>query len=155
MNITKVMLSIIIGVAVATSADAANTMCVTDDMEQVILDPSIQGTRYGRIEEEKTWWVDFDYGRVSGIARCNSTSGTYARAYPEHNFDNYPVGTTVTNNSYVYCWCKMTSPVRSAWVYRRENSSASECASDCAFYCGYDVQYYSTIRGGMFGSAGM
>ena len=99
--------------------------------------------------ETATWSVTFPYGTVSGIASCNSTSGTYARAYPEYNFDN-----NHASSEGVYCWCRMTSPVRSAWVYYGERSSASECASYCAGPCGYDVQYYSSFRGGVFGSAG-
>ena len=45
-------------------------------------------------------------------------------------------------------------PVRSAWVFRNEFSSASACASGCANGCGYNVQHDSGFRGGVFGSAG-
>ena len=150
MNIMKIMFSIIIGVTVATSADAANTMCVTSDNNSIILDPSIEGTAYTRDEATKTWITTFPNYTVSGIATCNSTQGVSARAYPEYNFDN-----NQASSEGIYCWCRMTSPVRSAWVYSREHSSASECASYCANYCGKYVQERSNVRGAVFNSAGM
>ena len=149
-NITKVMLSILIGVAVATSADAANTMCVTSDNTNIILDPSIEGTSSTGISENMTWTATFPNYTVSGIATCNSTKGESARAYPEYNFDN-----NHASSEGVYCWCRMTSPVRSAWVYRTELSSASDCASACASRCGYYVQSSSAFRGPLYNTAGM
>jgi len=128
---------------------SATTMCVTNDNTNIILDPSIEGTDYHRDEATKTWTTTFPNYTVSGIATCNSTSGTYARAYPEYNFDN-----NHASSEGVYCWCRMTSPVRSAWVYGSERGSASECASDCARRCGSGVQGYSDFRRGVFGSAG-
>ena len=115
----------------------------------IILDPSVEGENYTKDEATKTWTTTFSYGTVSGIATCNSTSGTYATAYPEYNFDN-----NHESSEGVYCWCRMTSPVRSAWVYRSVSSSASECASYCAYYCVDYVQTSSNFRIGMFGSAG-
>ena len=148
MNITKILFSVIAAIMIVTNTNAT-TMCVTDDMEQVILDPSIDGTDKGQSTTEQTWWADFDYGRVNGIATCNSTQGMSATAYPEYNFDN-----NHASSEGVYCWCRMTSPVRSAWVSRHEYGSASECASRCASYCGSNVRDYSIFRGGVFGSAG-
>ena len=115
----------------------------------IILDPSVPGDNYTEDKATKTWTTTFSYGTVNGIATCNSTSGTYARAYPEYNFDN-----NHANSEGVNCWCRMTSPVRSAWVCNGEHGSASACASDCASTCGYLVRNYSTFRGGVFGSAG-
>ena len=107
------------------------------------------GTGYTQDEATKTWTTTFSYGTVSGIATCNSTSGTYARAYPEYNFDKNHASSEGVN-----CWCRMLNPVRSAWVYIFEGSSASDCASSCAYNCGYNVQNTSNFRGGVFGSAG-
>ena len=149
MNITKILFSVIAAIMIVTNTNAT-TMCVTDDMEQVILDPSIDGTDKGQSTTEQTWWADFDYGRVNGIATCNSTQGMSATAYPEYNFDN-----NHASSEGVYCWCRMTSPVRSAWVYRTGANSASGCASGCASACSDGVRNNSNYRGGMFGSAGM
>jgi hypothetical protein len=151
-NINKVMFSIIIGIILSgtTTPTNATTMCITDDNTSIILDPSIEGTEYTRNEATKTWTTTFPNYTISGIATCNSTGGTFATAYPQYNFDDNHVTSTG-----VYCWCKMTSPVRSAWVYNYEHSSASLCYSNCAYYCGRSVRSDSHYRGGVFGSAGM
>ena len=150
MNITKILLSIIIGVAVATSADAANTMCVTNDNTNIILDPSIDGTGYTKDEAAKTWTATFPNYTVSGIATCNSTSGTYAKAYPEYNFDN-----NHASSEGVYCWCRMTYPIRSAWVFSTQRTDALECEERCATSCGYLTSAVLDFRRSVYGSVGM
>ena len=151
-NITKVMLSIIIGVAVATSADAANTMCVTEGMQQVILDPSINGESYVASQAQKTWETTFSYGKVGGISTCNNVSAESASIHPEYNgvFDqNYKES---TGN---YCWCRMTSPVRSAWVLFRQRETLDDCLNLCQSYCGGVTKDQEYLRTALFGSAGM
>ena len=115
----------------------------------IILDPSVAGTGYTGDEATKTWTTTFPYGTVSGIATCNSTQGEYGRAYPEYNFDN-----NHASSEGLYCRCRMTSPVRSAWVYFNGHVSASECASNCARLCGNYVRADAAFRSGIFGSAG-
>ena len=96
-----------------------------------------------------TWSVTFPDYTVSGIASCNSLNGTYATAYPEYNNQ-----ITQGETSGAECWCRMTSPVRSAWVFSITGSSASDCAAGCADYCGRRVLSDTSFRGGTFGSAG-
>jgi hypothetical protein len=148
MDITKILLSIIVAIMIVTTTNAT-TMCVTDDNNSIILDPNIDGTGYTNNDAAKTWTATFRFGTVSGIATCNSTSGTYGKAYPQYNFDNNHASSTG-----VYCWCRMTSPVRSAWVYEDKLNSASECGAVCTSRCGRLVQGNLTYRGGVFGSAG-
>ena len=119
----------------------------------IILDPSVDGIEGGNTydRETATWSVTFDYGTVSGIASCNDISGSgYGKTY-SGNQNNITQG---YQEDQMNCWCRMTTPVRSAWVYRYECSSASECASYCAYYCVDYVQTSSNFRIGMFGSAG-
>ena len=99
---------------------------------------------------ESTWSVTFPNYTVSGIASCNSLTGSWGIAYPEYN-DQITAG---YQTNQLQCWCRMTSPVRSAWLYDRQYDSASECASDCAKYCGYYTQHMSNFRTAMYGSAG-
>jgi len=150
MNITKILLSIIIGVVICgtTTTTNATTMCVTDDNTSIILDPSKNGTASTSDSATNSWTVTFNFGTVSGIATCNSTGGAYAKAYPQYNFDNNYASSTGE-----YCWCKMTSPVRSAWVYV-DRSSVSNCTPNCASHCINEVRYNSTVRDSVFGSAG-
>ena len=122
----------------------ATTMCMASDTVAVILDPDINGTNYTYTSGE--WTTNFDYGDVSGIATCNSTSGSYGTAYPQYNFEQGTTG--------VYCWCRMLRPARSAWVYSGAYGSASFCAANCASSCALYVRYYVAFRRGVFGSAG-
>ena len=108
------------------------------------LDASIGGTNYTYDNSTGTWTANLDYGDVSGISTCNSTSGSWATAYPQYNFEQGTSG--------AQCWCKMTGPARSAWVYRDEHGSASDCAAHCAHYCAGNVRDSAAIRTGMFGS---
>jgi len=151
-NINKVMFSIIIGVVICgtTTSTNATTMCVTDDNNSIILDPSKQGTEMRHDRPTKTWTTTFSYGTVSGIATCNSTSGTYPAAYPQYNFDNNHASSTG-----VYCWCRMTSPVRSAWVFNAKRESESDCASACSYRCADRTMSAQTFRESVYGSAGM
>jgi hypothetical protein len=40
----------------------------------------------------------------------------------------------------------------SLWVFNVELETATNCASNCADYCGGDVRYLNTLRSGLFGS---
>ena len=46
----------------------ATTMCAINDTTAVILDPSIVATNYGYDTNLGTWWAQFSFGRVNGIA---------------------------------------------------------------------------------------
>lgn len=93
-------------------------------------------SQYGLITPG-TWAVTFDYGDVSGVVSCNSTNGTYG-ADTDKEFDN-------TSSGY-NCWCKMTYPATSKWVF---SGSASSCAAGCTNGCGYyfetDVSFRSAL----------
>ncbi|MCQ2582119.1 MAG: hypothetical protein MJ170_04045 [Alphaproteobacteria bacterium] len=94
------------------------------------------------------WGVTFDgYGTVKGIASCNSTSGT--------SVGEVKPGNTFTQDSEgLYCWCKMTSPSASGWVFRNDSDDADICANNCASACANGVRRDSDFRPGVFGSVG-
>ena len=128
---------------------------MTSDSTSIILDPSVDGTGYSNNATNATWSVTFannaNGGTVSGIASCNSLSGTYATAYPEYN-NQITQGETSGAN----CWCRMTSPVRSAWVFEELDDSVSKCSGLCAFRCARNAQEddYITFRRAYYDSAG-
>ncbi|MBQ0013484.1 MAG: hypothetical protein KBS86_02875, partial [Proteobacteria bacterium] len=101
---------------------------------------------YG-LTQDNTWGVTLYTGdKIKGEALCSRTDGTYAKpGNPDEAFDE--------DNSY-YCWCRMTSPAVSRWVFRDVSDSAASCASFCAYACGYPVHYYSDFRSGVFSSVG-
>ena len=98
---------------------------------------------------EKTWSVTFPNYTVSGIASCNNTNGNgYATPYSGNQSD-IQQGTTGTS-----CWCRIMTPVRSAWVFNFTESSIERCMGSCAADCAYDVRNDKQLRGGVFTSAG-
>lgn len=42
--------------------------------------------------------------------------------------------------------------VASRWVFYNDYGSASSCAGNCTFYCGFSVQHSEAMRVGLFGS---
>ena len=61
-------------------------------------------------------------------------------------------GGTLASNEF-YCWCKLTSPAASPWVFDSSFfGSASDCAIRCANACAYDVDSIAAFRGAVFGS---
>jgi len=120
----------------------ASVMCSSSDYVTVVLDPYVQGTTYTYNAAAMTWTTVFPYGNVSGVAVCNDTGGSYGVA---SNDEQYETGG-------VKCWCKMTHPAVSRWVFYFSRSAASDCADGCAYDCGYHVRYDSDFRSGVFGS---
>ena len=120
------------------------------DSTSIILDPSVDGTDFSNNATNATWSTTFSDYTVSGIASCNSISGTLGTAYPEYNNQI----TQGYQDNGINCWCRMTSPVRSAWVFDRTISSESGCATNCAGNCGNRVRANASFRRGIIGSAG-
>ena len=140
--------------AIPTVAPSA-TMCSKNDTITIMLDPSIgdsSNSTYGYSTAQSTWWTAFPYGTVRGISACLSSKygQSLGGAVADLHDNNALVVGGETNGE--HCWCKMTHPAASLWVFRNTFSSASDCASSCAYRCGYDVQAYSAMRSGLFGS---
>ena len=81
---------------------------------------------------------------ISGIGICSSTKGAsqYATATE--------LDTSPTADENLNCWCKMTSPAVSRWVFHTSNSSGGFCARLCAYYCAYSVQGTAAFRSALF-----
>lgn len=144
-------LIIIIALMVPMVAPGA-TMCSKNDTITIMLDPSIGGTGYSYSQAQSTWWTWFTYGTVRGISACLSSAygksmgGTVSDL---HDNNELVIGGE-TNGQ--YCWCRMTHPALSLWAFRYDGGSASHCAANCAYYCGYNVRDSSVLRAGLFGS---
>ena len=82
---------------------------------------------------------------ISGIGICTSTAGSGFQTATELD-----VSRTVDENR--YCWCKMTSPAVSRWVFYSSSPAAGYCARDCANLCAYYVQRNAAFRSALFGS---
>lgn len=152
----------IIGIMIMlTNSAFGATMCVKDDVMSIVLDPGIGSTTtatYGYSTAESTWWTAFSYGTIRGISACLSSNygqslGGYVAQLSDTNPDTNESARVVggeTNG--LHCWCKMTHPAVSLWVFNVSYSSADECAGYCADGCGSRARYSSALRGGLFGS---
>ena len=120
----------------------ASAMCSDTDYVTIVQDPYIAGTSSTYNAAAMTWKTIFPYGNVSGVAVCNDTSGSYGVASQNAQYET----------GGVKCWCKMTHPAVSRWVFLYSSSSASDCADNCASRCGNHVRDNSGFRSGVFGS---
>ncbi len=132
---------------------AATTMCAEDDVVAGALDPMINGTNHTSNSEIFEWSAVFPYGTVWGIATCVDTSGTTYGAVDELRDSNGEIATGGERTGR-YCWCQMTHPLKSRWLFRHAGSSVAACGSSCADHCGLDVRDNSGLRAGVFGSVG-
>ena len=137
----KFLLSMFFGIFTIINAHAS-IMCSTSDYVTLVLDPYINGTNFTYNAAAMTWQVVFPYGNVSGVAVCNDTNGTSNVA---SNAEQYDTGG-------VKCWCKMTHPAVSRWVFNYSYSAAPDCAGECARRCATLGRFYSDFRSGVFGS---
>ena len=94
------------------------------------------------------WTFETSNVTFTGVAVCSSSVsifGTYTA------LDSISMSETGSSNS--YCWCKMTHPASSRWVFRDSNS-VSDCTSYCARNCGDFARNFAALRSGLFGSVG-
>lgn len=134
------------------SADAT-TMCATDDTLAIVLDPVINGTAHSYNTDLFEWSATFSYGTVWGIATCVDTSGTSNTAVEELRDSNGEIATGGERTG-KYCWCQLSHPAKSRWVFRSAYSSVAVCRSNCANYCAHNVRSNSAFRTGVLGSLG-
>jgi hypothetical protein len=78
----------------------------------------------------------------AGISFCSSSSGSYAK-----RGDPSMVGGR-------YCWCALTKPAASAWVFRYDYGSADGCPQVCATYCAHYARGHSEFRSALFSAIG-
>ena len=83
---------------------------------------------------------------ISGVAICSSTSSSSSGQIATE------LNTTYRPDGNAYCWCKMTSPAVSRWVSDVRFSPASDCPSECAYHCAFDVKSDVDFRTAMFSS---
>ena len=117
----------------------------------IILDPSVQGNENGSSSNasEHTWTVTFPNYTISGIASCNEIIGNDSSRVYSGNQNDIKQGTQGR-----YCWCRMTNPVRSAWIYNSARDSTDTCVERCASSCGANVRTNADYRRAMYAAAG-
>ena len=146
----------------------ATEMCARNDTVVIPLESANNGVSHGYNNNEFTWWVDFDFGRIYGYATClsideglgrNGPMGAYygTGEYANTFIDAKPglTGTDANGNERKYCWCKMIHPASSRWVFEQSFASESSCVSTCTYRCALYVPSTAALRSGLFGSVGL
>lgn len=88
----------------------------------------------GYHESGMSWATTCNSIQVEGVAMCGNEDGGVIGAVSETT----GVSTDESlDNQNIHCWCKMTSPATSLWIYRppmifTDNGSLSSCARLCA-----------------------
>lgn len=83
---------------------------------------------------------------ISGIGICSSTDGGSTGATATE------LDTSSTADENHNCWCKMTSPAVSPWVFQYSYTSAGGCAGGCAYSCAFSVRNIVAFRSALLGS---
>lgn len=111
-------------IAMFCASAGATTMCATDDTLAIVLDPLINGTAASHNTDLFEWSATFSYGTVWGIATCVDTSVAPNTAVEELRDSN---GEIVTGGERTgrYCWCQLSHPAKSRWVFRNAYSSVA------------------------------
>jgi len=136
------LLLMITGVANAT------TMCVHTNSYVATLSISRDGVSY-TTDGSGGWTVTMDYNTssrntptVMGYASCNEVTGTANTADATISASTSDVGAN--------CWCGMSLPLVSDWVFLQTYASNAACAAACDATCGNAVKTSSSMRGAMF-----
>ena len=124
----------------------AVSLCSKTGIVTVVLDPSIGGSGTASNNEAGVWKTNFSYGTVTGISTCQSVGGSARGDF------SVEISANGGENNGQYCWCKMTHPMASRWVFNVDRASAAYCRSSCMDYCGSSARNDEAFRGGLFGS---
>lgn len=129
------------------------------------VDAGKKGQNPGYSSIDLVWWIDFEYGRILGDSTCLSateglgrtdTSGSY---YGTGDYGNTFIeveknlsGTDSLDQERRYCWCKMTSPSLSRWVFAIDERNSTDCATKCLSDCGSRMKDDNKLRIGVYSS---
>ena len=161
----KKVIYLLVGVLLSLPA-IATEMCARNDTIVIPLDSNINATGNSSNVAEATWWAIFPYGRIYGLSTCLSAAeggkpsgdqGVYTndkgQMLPNDDALAGRAGQDADGNDRVYCWCKMTHPMSSRWVFDY-SLPASGCAANCVNSCGLIARNYPALRRGLFESVG-
>jgi hypothetical protein len=82
--------------------------------------------------------------RFSGISYCSDTSNgkSIGQKGDPGNYNGRS------------CWCMLTNPAVSAWVFRYNHNDEADCLNSCTNYCGHSSVTNDTLRLGLFSALG-
>ena len=119
----------------------ATTMCAKNDTVAIVLDPTNLYTDKNTNTTLNIWSAFGPGGTINGTTACLNRGNTY---YPSavtllHDTNNNEETKLVRGGEKngPYCWCKLTHPVLSRWVFpiNSNRGSLSACLSQCPNHC--------------------
>ena len=144
------ILLILCAILTTTLANATQ-MCARRDTTVIPLDASVGGAKIWNDQWEWVWYVQFGYGRIYGVSTCLSVQDI-RDIQGDQSLTNY-VNSLVTDEDTVqgrsdyyngdttnpeyerkFCYCKLTHPMSSRWVFLL-SISAAYCSDNCAYRC--------------------
>ena len=145
----------------------ADTMCVRDKTLVLSFGGGEKRLSQGYSIDSAIFWQDYDVGRIYGEATCLSAEeglgrvSGYGAFYGVGEYENTLItadkglrDVDANGNERKYCWCRMTHPLSSHWVFV---VSYPSCVSNCANGCGYNITNTTAqaFRKGLFDSTGL
>ena len=130
----------------------AGVMCTT------LSAPAFGVVQCVALNENTTCTGSYDYGmswattcnsiQVEGVAMCGNEDGGSMGAVSETT--GVYTGDTFDNEN-IHCWCKMTSPATSLWIYIPPTLyTDSGCLSSCARLCAVELTRTQEFKEEMF-----
>ena len=113
-----------------------STMCTSDETQYL-----------GHTDWAATCTTNGVSTPISGIGICSIVTPTSQYDYIATQLNTSSI---VSDNK--NCWCRITSPAVSRWVFLSSNTSAGDCAQACAYQCAEAIKRYPATRSALFGS---
>ncbi|MBR5625244.1 MAG: hypothetical protein IKW67_00475 [Alphaproteobacteria bacterium] len=144
----------------------ATDMCARDNVMVLAFDPILNGSYYVNNSTEWAWGLKFSYGNILGEATClSATEGLGQKAVGKYYGAGEYSSTFITADSGLsgvdadgadrkYCWCKMTHPAVSHWVFYKEYTKDT-CKSTCTSGCAFNIPALQNLRESLFESIGL
>ena len=135
------------------------TMCVAQNSVNVILDPNVSASATGN-NQNSTWSATLSYGGIiQGVRACINTGENNKKgdtiAELEETYPDGIVRPISGGEKYgQYCWCKITHPVSSQWVFNFKFNSVEDCSKYCSsyFFGNGCADGFSQIKSSLYGS---
>ena len=136
---SKIIIAGLVG-AIVTSPSLAVVQCVSLNSDMTC---SPDGIYTDSLDWAATCTANNARITVVGVTACSATQGTSVGQVSE------TLETDSAPSANKYCWCKMTSPVVSQWVYSGNGSSEADCITGCGQFCVSAMQSKSAFRAGI------
>ncbi len=129
-------------IAVCSVAHGATT-CIHNQTPVFVIQKSVTPTSVSSNASDNTFELRFDYDlmpgnssyrTITGMATCNEiTTDTSDGAISQGGANTHLRASTADVGT--RCWCQLSGPITSWWVYNREFSDDAACAAGCASDC--------------------